>query len=127
MAYDMTNLLEIGVCSSNSRHIDPRADKGLPGRIAEHCLVIEIGLVVRHVDALASSVGAGVVAVNLGSDWGQSHVQGPAPDVVAPQIVERSHRLLVQSSDALVNRVPLFVISGTLQEGVWISLCVVFQ
>lgn len=54
------------VCSSES-HVDPRADEGLTRRLVKHRLVIKVSLVVRHVDALASSVGANVVAVNLKS------------------------------------------------------------
>lgn len=51
------------------------------------------------------------------SDGGQSHVQGSAPNVVAPKVVERAHGLLVQKSDPLVDRVPLLVGSGALHEG----------
>ena len=123
-----------------------RADKRLPGCVAKHRLVVKVGLAVRHVDALASTVGPDVGAVNLArklvprsglgvflfllgawqstdctytrSDRGQSDVQGSAPDVVAPQVVESSHGLLVQSGDALVGRIPLLVGSDALRERV---------
>lgn len=51
------------------------------------------------------------------SDGCQSDMQGSATDVVAPEVVKRAHWLLVQSSNALVDRVPLLVGSGALHEG----------
>lgn len=66
MSYDMTNSLAV-VAGSSESQVGPRADERLAGWLAKHSLVIKVGLVVRHVDALASSIGADVVAVNLAS------------------------------------------------------------
>lgn len=57
-----------------------------------------------------------IVRTYIRSDRGESDVQGSAPDIVAPQVVKRTHGLLVHSSDALVDGVPLLVGSSTLRE-----------
>lgn len=57
-----------------------------------------------------------IVRTYIRSDRGESDVQGSAPDIVAPQVVKRTHGLLIHSSDALVDGVPVLVGSSTLRE-----------